>query len=204
MVTDGTLYMRELYLTLCNAIGSFIKQVNAVAEVTAKQVGPIEKWQGYLSSKDNKDPLYDYIVGFGTDKAKYPAIIFKMGVEGDGQKANSKMGHLMAKVPVRLVVRIRLALLPKGWKQGESTDVIDSSTVSVWQYDAVARQAKCVQGPQPLSTKGGHVALWVSDFLSEEDDAIPEHLKRPCPKQYVMFFPFAVSRQAFRTSDNMT
>jgi hypothetical protein len=93
------------------------------------------------------------------------------------------MSHLMSKVPIRQIVRTRRAELPKGWKPGDAMNAIDSSTVPIWRYTTAKRQAFCVQQPQSLGTPDGHTRLWVSDFLSKEDDSLPEEYKRPYPAE---------------------
>lgn len=153
-----------------------------MTELMALQGGPVTMWESKLADSD--DPLFRYVLAFGTDKDTYPPIVFKMGDESDGQ-AHNLIGHLMAKVPIRIVIRIRLATLEKGWKPGDSTNKIDTSTISIWKYDDSRRQAVCIHAHEPLATPGGRIALWLSDFLTKEDDTLPEEFKRPDPKQYV-------------------
>lgn len=85
------------------------------------------------------------------------------------------MGIFIVKVAVRVAVRISINL----------RDIINKLVVSVWTYNKASNQAVCFQQPELLSTPGGLIALWASDFLSVEDDALAPGYQRPYKEQYV-------------------
>ncbi|KAJ9150190.1 hypothetical protein NKR19_g5334 [Coniochaeta hoffmannii] len=160
-------------------IAPLITTMNNLDAVKRGQPGPITEWKGCLDITKPDDPMYSYIIAYGSDPESYPGIIFVLG-----KKANDQdLAHLMAKIPVRVAVRICPASLGEEWEPGANTAEIDSSTVSVWVYDMASRQAKRVHRPEALSTLGGHIALWGSDLLSVEDATLPEQYQRPYPQQ---------------------
>lgn len=160
-------------------IAPLITTMNTLDAVKRGQPGPITEWKGCLDITKPDDPMYSYIIAYGSDPESYPGIIFVLGKKTNDQD----IAHLMAKIPVRVVVRICPASLGEEWEPGANTAEIDSSTVSVWVYDMASRQAKRVHRPEALSTLGGHIALWGSDLLSVEDATLPEQYQRPYPQQ---------------------
>jgi hypothetical protein len=179
IISEDNTFAKTLHLELATAVVHLKNLMNNMDAVRENQPEPATEWDGVLDLNNRAEPKHQYIIAYGTDSESYPAILFKLGASTDDQE----IPHLMAKFPVRVVVRIRAAMLNKGWKPGDSTAAIDSSTVSVWVYDKAAHQAKRVQGPENLSTPGGHIGLWGSDLLSVEDTTLPEEYQRPYKQQ---------------------
>jgi len=165
-----------LHNELDNAIDPLKQLLNKMDAVAQNQPGPISKWVGDLDINDPDDPRYEYLLAYGTSQKNFPAVVFKLGC------SDQEACHLMAEVPIRVVVHIKLE---KKAKPGASVVHNNDLTISVWVYDKSARQAKLIQ-KERLSTPGGQIRLWGSDFMTLEDTTLPEKYRRPYKNQYVL------------------
>lgn len=172
MIPEDSMFAKVLYHELATAITPLKNMMNNLDAVMQIQPEPVTEWTGALDVNNRNDPMFNYIIAYGTDKESFPAIAFKLGDMTDDQE----IGHLMAKVPMRTVVRIRPTMLNKGWRPGDSTAELDASTVSVWVYDEAARppgQAR-PRTREPVYTWGPH---WPLGFRS------PVHRGRHAARQ---------------------
>ncbi|KAJ9158319.1 hypothetical protein NKR19_g3434 [Coniochaeta hoffmannii] len=162
-----------LHNELDNAIDPLKQLLNKMDAVAQNQPGPISKWVGDLDINDPDDPRYEYLLAYGTSQKNFPAVVFKLGC------SDQEACHLMAEVPIRVVVHIKLE---KKAKPGASVVHNNDLTISVWVYDKSARQAKLIQRER-LSTPGGQIRLWGSDLMTLEDATLPEKYRRPYKNQ---------------------
>lgn len=174
---ENVLLNKYLWSLLACKTQQFIAKMNDDPTLMKQQLGPIVEQYGVWGSlKASKDPRYGFVIAFGTDHNALPSIVFKLGTNDNG---NREVGWLMAEFPVRVVVRIAI----------NTSDVTNKSVISVWTYDKYKRHGICFQQPEPLSTPGGRISSWASDFLSVQDDDLPDGYQRPYKEQYVDFPP---------------
>lgn len=174
----------QLQKVFATNVNKELDHLKDITERSSKQPGPLRSWLGNLGLGGHS--LGHYLVAYGTDHLAKPPLVLKMS-EDSRDKARVRTTELMKAFPdIRTVVHITIASIAKDWRDGKD-GILDSiaarSTISVLRWDPDQLKAEYVQKPESLSEPNGRVSLWLSDFLSKEDDNIPEVFKRPYRKQ---------------------
>jgi hypothetical protein len=105
-----------------------------------------------------------------------PSIIFRW--EDHNGKTNA--GNLMTRLGVRTVVSLNMAAIPKDPMDlndpARMKRIAAHSSAAVWAVDDSGKP--CCAQDEKLSTPGGKIGLWLSDFVANPEQ-LPEDLRRP-------------------------
>jgi len=127
----------------------------------------------FISDKDNCAVLMNF---HSTRKNKNPSCVF-IFYYGNHQ-GSSRFAQLITKHPqdTQTVVAVKVALPGKMDSTRKMQRLAQNSLVSV--FTMVDGVVKTVVQQEPLSTPGGGVKLWLSDFVKERE-SLPDEFIRP-------------------------
>jgi hypothetical protein len=181
---NGTGHHKRLIRVLAAKVDDGLESLGdhpgSVGEL-ARTVIPWDDYQPTNGKMDDRDGQPTNVtsgpaLGYGCLPSRYPSLV--LDYAGHDRSGPSKQAQCITTHGARTAVSIQLSFAGKDWLDDKEKCARMAANSAVWVWTKVDGTVKPVVHDQRLSTPGGQIELWLSDFVPD-DTTLPDAFVRP-------------------------